>query len=203
MTSTSSNAGPTRPYACITCTQRKVKCDKCHPCAACSRSRLPCRYSNTPPSRQRRKRKAGFDQPDGLTETLIERLRAHEAALLNAGIPFQSFDEVHDAAAKDDADIIDNGHMDSLPNTFYHRDDSFQVPQRQQGSHPMLTSPGLPNSVESFQTQVGFPARHATAEEPQQQYSRPHRGVLLSEDGGKRYYEHGFIGVMGQEVSCS
>lgn len=202
MTTNSSSAGPTRPYACITCTQRKVKCDKCHPCAACSRSRLPCRYSNTPPSRQRRKRKAGFDQADGLSETLLERLRAHEAALLNAGIPFQSFDEAHDAAAKGDVGTFDNEAMDSMPNTLYQRDDSFQAPQRHQDSRPIPSSPGLPDTVESIQTQTEVPTRHAIAGEPQQQYQHPHRGVLLSEDGGKRYYEHGFIGVMGQEVSC-
>jgi hypothetical protein len=138
-----------------------------------------------------------------LTDTLLERLRAHETALLNAGIPFQSFDAVHDAAAKDDDVTFADGPMDSLPNTFYQRDDSFQAPQRHQDSHPMLPSPGLPNSVEGFQTQREFPTRHATTEEPQPKYSRPHRGVLLSEDGGKRYYEHGFIGVMGQEVSSS
>lgn len=201
MTTNSSSAGPTRPYACINCTQRKVKCNKCHPCAACSRSRLLCRYSNTPPSRQRRKRKAGSDQSDVLSETLLERLRAHEAALLNAGIPFQSFDEGHDAAAKDDAGTFDNGAIQSLPNTFYQRDDSFQATKRHQDSRPISSSPGLPNAVERLQTQPKFPIRQAIEGEPQQEHQQPHRGVLLSEDGGKRYYEHGFIGIMGQEVS--
>jgi hypothetical protein len=29
---------------------------------------------------------------------------------------------------------------------------------------------------------------------------RFHRGTLVPEYGGKRYYDHGFIGIMGQEV---
>lgn len=84
----------TKLYACTTSVQRKVKCDKRRPCLSCFRSSLPCKHRSTLPS-QRRKRKAwaineSYDQPANQVLLLV-KLRAHEASLRNAGIPFSNF----------------------------------------------------------------------------------------------------------------
>jgi Fungal Zn(2)-Cys(6) binuclear cluster domain len=221
MASGTINDGLTKLYACTTCTQRKVKCDKRQPCSACCRSRLSCKYRSTPPSQQRRKKRAA-ENDDGFTEALLERLRAHENALLNAGVPFQSFDEAHDSSASsraalgvgDDAVNVSSSTA-IITNASYQHDSSRSRQIRIHGKHPSrdsqslldtqraadLTAPGRDHDrrVQTQpQTQV---QQQQDRQEQEEQHQRLHRGVLLSEDGGKRYYEHGFIGIMGQEVS--
>lgn len=147
--------GETKIYACTTCVQRKVKCDKRHPCLACARSGLQCTFRTTPPP-QRRKRKL-----ETVTEALLAKLRGHEATLRSAGLPFESFDDASQAWEDVDGsggDAVDDSRGRSLP--------------------PV----SIQTSITLSQTQL------------------PHRRILVSEHGGMRYYEHGLIGALGQEV---
>jgi len=147
----------TKPYACIACVQRKVKCDKRVPCLSCTRSRLQCRYRSTPPP-QRRKRKL-----ESSSQTLLEKLRAHELILRDAGLPFESFVESNDG--EDDHDVIGVEATESLP---------------------PRSSPIANASVASSSTAKKPPCRR--------------RGLLVPEHGGKRYYDHGMMAMLGQEV---
>jgi Fungal Zn(2)-Cys(6) binuclear cluster domain len=151
----------TKIYACVTCVQRKVKCDKLRPCTACSKSQLQCKYRSTPPP-QRRKRK--LETPN---HTLLERLRAHEATLQRAGLPFDAFDSFD--AANGGADVRIEAEADTTDNL-----------------RPRSLPPAPKESSSSVTTQRRL----------------PHRGILVSEHGGTRYYEHGLVGSLGQEV-CS
>ena len=147
----------TKIYACTACAQRKVKCDKRQPCLACVKSRLECRYRTTPPP-QRRKRKI-----EDANQTLLDRIRSHEAAMRTAGIPFESFDDFNDRVEGQDesrGETTENARGRSLP----------------------------AGTVESSKVPAQTPL--------------PHRGILVSEHGGRRYYEHGLIGALGQEVSA-
>jgi hypothetical protein len=60
------------------------------------------------------------------------------------------------------------------------------------------------DASEKSQVQA-LPILNKIADEEQRSASPPrtHRGVLLPEYGGKRYYDHGFIGIMGQEVGTN
>ncbi|TKX23352.1 transcription factor-like protein 15 [Elsinoe australis] len=54
-----------KAHACMTCTKRKVKCDKFVPiCSSCRKSNLECEYQS--PAPRRRKRKLGDDVDDKL-----------------------------------------------------------------------------------------------------------------------------------------
>lgn len=60
------NGGPTdasyssKPYSCVICHKRKVKCDRNEPCSNCAKSNAECIYRPPPPPRRRkRERDAG------------------------------------------------------------------------------------------------------------------------------------------------
>jgi hypothetical protein len=103
---------------------------------------------------------------------LLDKLRAHEAALRSAGIPFSSFldewntNEVVEAKEDDDSGLEG---MESSPSREASLPDA-AIPQVQVQPNVSTNS------------------------------SRAQRGLLLSEYGGKRYYDHGFMGIMGQDV---
>lgn len=75
----SSSMSSTKPtFACIRCTERKVKCDKEDPCNACVRHNVQCIFR--PPKLPRRRRKI---VKDALVD---ERLKRYEALLREKGI---------------------------------------------------------------------------------------------------------------------
>ena len=148
-----------KPFACIGCSQRKVKCDKRQPCLACLKSRLQCTYRSTPPP-QRRKRKVNEDAH----QAVLERLRAYEATLRSAGLPFETFNDLNDKIDDQD-DGGGEGPMEEGP--------------------PGRSTPAGPTEYSSV--------RKGTS-------GLPHRGLLVPEHGGKRYYEHGLIGHLAKEV---
>lgn len=186
-------------YACAICVQRKVKCDKRQPCcSACSRSSLPCRYRSSPPS-QRRKRKAfsavlenaggsrheshnhASHHQNGLSQALLERLRTHETTLRSAGIPFQSF-----------ANDLNFSHFsDSQP---HHLESGRQNEENDVATEENITQQRHISNKSTMAT-------HGKTNTSRPHALRFHRGTLIPEYGGKRYYDHGFIGIMGQEVS--
>ncbi|KAJ5120045.1 hypothetical protein N7448_010714 [Penicillium atrosanguineum] len=50
----------TKPYSCVVCHNRKVKCDRNEPCSNCAKSKAECIYRPPPPPRRRkRERDAG------------------------------------------------------------------------------------------------------------------------------------------------
>ena len=70
----------TQTYACVLCSQRKIKCDKRQPCSRCIKSRAECVYrAPDPPKRRKRKEP---DDSDGLRSKLQE----YERLLKQAGI---------------------------------------------------------------------------------------------------------------------
>ncbi|RMZ68167.1 C6 transcription factor [Pyrenophora seminiperda CCB06] len=71
---------PTRVLSCVTCAQRKVKCDRKFPCSNCTRLGLQCVPAATI-SRQRRRR---FPERE-----LLERLHHYEDLLRQHNIAFQ------------------------------------------------------------------------------------------------------------------
>ena len=79
LTVASSGAGPPQaPFACVRCSERKVKCDKQNPCTTCVRHKIQCIYRAPKPSRRRRVREK---------EALVdERLKRYEALLQENGI---------------------------------------------------------------------------------------------------------------------
>ncbi|KAK1070327.1 hypothetical protein LTR74_004243 [Friedmanniomyces endolithicus] len=80
-------------FTCVTCTRRKVKCDKTGPpCSTCRKTRLHCHYE-APPPRKRKRRP---------TDDIHERLEHYEGLLRQHGILDQADDPspVENAAAK-------------------------------------------------------------------------------------------------------
>lgn len=78
-TVTSSGASPAASkFACVSCFERKVKCDKRNPCTACIRHRVQCVFRPTKPTRKKRR--------TAEQALLNERLKRYEALLQDKGI---------------------------------------------------------------------------------------------------------------------
>ncbi|ESZ95501.1 hypothetical protein SBOR_4155 [Sclerotinia borealis F-4128] len=75
-----SSQKPRRVLACMLCQQRKVKCDRKHPCSHCVKSRVQCVPATQLP-RQRRRR---FSERE-----LLDRLRKYENLLRQNNIKFE------------------------------------------------------------------------------------------------------------------
>ncbi|KIW14844.1 hypothetical protein PV08_07629 [Exophiala spinifera] len=69
---------PAKAFSCIRCFERKVKCDKQHPCSNCSKSQVECTF-RVPPAPRRRKKRLQED-------VLLERLRKCELLLKAKGL---------------------------------------------------------------------------------------------------------------------
>lgn len=69
---------PPKAYSCVRCFERKVKCDKNHPCSGCIRSKVECVFRI--PAAPRRKKK----RPEG--DTVLNRLKQYEQLLESKGI---------------------------------------------------------------------------------------------------------------------
>lgn len=68
---------PARPYSCLTCARRKVRCDKSSPaCTTCRKARLDCEYQE--PAPRKRKRKP--------VDNLYARLERYEDILKRNGL---------------------------------------------------------------------------------------------------------------------
>lgn len=65
-------------HACVRCSERKVKCDKKHPCTACLRFDFECAYRPLGP-RKLKKQSASH-------RALIQRLKRYESLLQEQGI---------------------------------------------------------------------------------------------------------------------
>jgi hypothetical protein len=51
---------PIKAFSCLRCFERKVKCDKSHPCANCTKSNVECVFRI--PSAPRRKKKRATEE---------------------------------------------------------------------------------------------------------------------------------------------
>lgn len=72
-------------FACVSCSERKVKCNRQSPCSACIRHKVPCTFRAPKPPRRRRKLNRA--------ELKDERLKRYEVLLQEKGIdPNQSTD---------------------------------------------------------------------------------------------------------------
>lgn len=79
-----------RVLACVSCQQRKIKCDRHFPCAHCLRSGISCVPASLVP-RQRRRR---FPERD-----LLQRLRHYEDLLRQNNVDFQPLHPTSSAGA--------------------------------------------------------------------------------------------------------
>lgn len=62
------------PYACQTCTRRKVKCDKLSPtCTTCHKSKLECAYQAPPPRKRKRKMSGDLSQRLAYYERILQQ----------------------------------------------------------------------------------------------------------------------------------
>lgn len=82
-----------KPYACVTCSRRKVRCDKSEPCSTCRKSGIECVF-RAPAPPQPRKRRA----PETI---LLERLRRAEDLLKGMGVKVDSVDNDNEPRAYD------------------------------------------------------------------------------------------------------
>lgn len=73
---------PPKAFSCIRCFERKVKCDKQHPCSNCVKSKVECIFRVPPAPRRRKKR-----PPE---EMLLARLKKCEELLKNMGVDVDS-----------------------------------------------------------------------------------------------------------------
>lgn len=48
-------SGSLKPYSCVVCHNRKVKCDRNEPCSNCAKSKVECIYRPPPPPRRRKR----------------------------------------------------------------------------------------------------------------------------------------------------
>ncbi|KAH6714115.1 hypothetical protein BKA61DRAFT_56164 [Leptodontidium sp. MPI-SDFR-AT-0119] len=99
---------PQRVLACILCQQRKVKCDRKHPCANCVKARAQC----IPATQVTRQRKRRFPERD-----LLDRLRKYEDILRQNNI---KFDPLHKESLERYSPKVEGGGGD----------DSDEEPQR-------------------------------------------------------------------------
>ncbi|KAF2092769.1 mitogen-activated protein kinase [Rhizodiscina lignyota] len=68
----------TSTFACVRCSERKVKCNRQNPCSACTRHKVQCIFRAPKPPRRRRKLSRN--------ELFDERLKRYEVLLLEKGI---------------------------------------------------------------------------------------------------------------------
>ncbi|KAI0376683.1 putative C6 transcription factor [Hypomontagnella monticulosa] len=97
--------GATRGYSCLTCRQRKVKCDRLSPCCNCLKAKTECRF--VPPVRGKRKR----TKPP--RESLHAKVRRYEDMLRAYGAkiePSEDFDEPSsETVSPRDVEMIEDG----------------------------------------------------------------------------------------------
>lgn len=104
-------SGELKPFSCLVCRQRKVRCDRTSPCANCTRAEIACEY--VAPVRGKRKR----TKPP--REGLHAKVRRYEELLKLRGISLHDVsqgDEEEDAAgdAVDPSDEdMSEGHSDT------------------------------------------------------------------------------------------
>ncbi|KAF2268871.1 hypothetical protein CC78DRAFT_510117 [Lojkania enalia] len=83
MSTPSQASKPQRVLACVSCQQRKVKCDRKFPCVHCIKSRTQCVPATLAPRRRRRV----FPEQD----ELLDRLRRYEELLRQNNIDFEPY----------------------------------------------------------------------------------------------------------------
>lgn len=76
--SLTSTRTPPATFACVRCSQRKVRCNKQDPCSACTRHNVQCIYRAPKPSRRRR--------AVANDSSVVARLKHYEALLREKGI---------------------------------------------------------------------------------------------------------------------
>ena len=80
--------GASKSYSCLTCRQRKVKCDKRNPCSNCVKAEKPCSFVQ--PVRGKRKR------TKAPREGLHAKLKRYEEMLKAYGAKIEPSDDLED-----------------------------------------------------------------------------------------------------------
>lgn len=90
-----SNTTGLKKFSCLTCRQRKIKCDRCTPCSNCTRAARQCNF--VPPVRGKPKRRS---TPK---EGLHAKLRRYEELLISYGADIEPSDNDNNTASDADA----------------------------------------------------------------------------------------------------
>jgi hypothetical protein len=160
-----------------------VKCDKRQPCFACEKSKLLCQYRTTPPPPRRKKKVTGAEGSARI-QNLLSRIRSYESLLSTAGISFDVFEIERNASLEHDK-LQDEGHDDEAGDEL-ELDTHSDLPVEQSPSADVARV--TMSSKEKYKQVLLFPRQ---------------RGILIPEFGGQRYYEHGLIGNLSQQVSST
>lgn len=83
-----------RPYSCILCKTRKVKCDRVNPCSNCRRAGVDCIFrAPAPPRRKKRSEKEGGRRREvSVGRGMQARLRKYEGLLRGMGVRVDGLD---------------------------------------------------------------------------------------------------------------
>ncbi|KAM7198417.1 C6 transcription factor domain containing protein [Naviculisporaceae sp. PSN 640] len=136
----------TRGHACITCSQRKVKCDGKRPCSSCVRTgrASDCHSASTPTSLAARIRDARAKEL-----VLLRRLRHYENLLTTHGISFSKNPEL--TPAGNQGDLQDDSSLHMLTQTLDLALDSSPKPDAghviKHGGHPRFVDNLMWNSL--------------------------------------------------------
>ena len=101
--------GDFKSYSCLTCRQRKVKCDRRTPCSNCVKAEKQCSF--IPPVRGKRKR----TKP--LREGLHAKLRRYEELLKSYGAKVEPSEDSNDFDSETASQLDDEMDEDVEPQT--------------------------------------------------------------------------------------
>jgi hypothetical protein len=93
---------PPHQISCITCRQRKVKCDKQHRCSNCMKAGVECVYAV--PARPRRRIGNGKSPEDVSREELIHRVKRYETLFRKHGLHLNAPDDLNGDSANSNSE---------------------------------------------------------------------------------------------------
>lgn len=82
-------------YSCVLCKERKIKCDRIHPCNACSKAGVACIFRAPEPPRRRKRRDSDADERKGEAEK--RKVKKYEEMLRKAGVDIAEEDGMRTA----------------------------------------------------------------------------------------------------------
>ena len=82
--STAPNTNPAKPFSCVVCHNRKVKCDRNEPCRNCAKAQIDCIYRVPPPPRRRKRERDATANASQEREKSLRRMSRGSASDNNA-----------------------------------------------------------------------------------------------------------------------
>lgn len=82
--STAPGTKPAKPFSCVVCHNRKVKCDRNEPCRNCAKAQIDCIYRAPPPPRRRKRERDATGSASQEREKSLRRMSKGPASDNNA-----------------------------------------------------------------------------------------------------------------------